>query len=162
MKILSALIFVSLSIVTSFLNSCNQSTKKYEESIEKHEIRGEVVLPEFIYTKSVGMPCSGNTLDIRNKQIRYGDINPGTQIVIKDNQDTIIGVGVLEQGSLGKETLDKDFPSIKWLSCSFPFKITNLPRSEFYSVEILNRNSRVVYSFQELDKKDWQVEMTIK
>lgn len=167
MKILSAII-PATCVMAIFLSSCSQvNTDLKVEQPETHIIRGRLVVPRFAsspiqyWDQQVGKPCSGTTSDVRYIRNRYGDINPGIQVVVKTSQGEIVGVAELGEGRLdGKEPFER-LPEMVQLSCYFPFEIKNVPKSNFYTVEVGNRDTRLTFPIEELEQKNWQVTLSL-
>lgn len=161
MKILRVIFPVSVLMAATFLTACGQLQP------QKHTIKGQLVVPDFAsstaeyWNQQVGKPCAGATSDVPYIQKRYRDINPGTQVVVKSSLGEIVGVGKLEQGKLDGKEPDQITPVILKMSCHFPFEVKNLPRSNFYTVEIGNRDTRLTFPIRELEQKDWQVTLTL-
>lgn len=78
----------------------------------------------------------------------YDDIQAGGAVTIRDGNDTTIAVGRLDSGT--------------WSAgeCNFPFKITDVPDSEFYSIEVTHRG-QVFASKQELESTNWRFDLTL-
>lgn len=167
MKILSAII-PATCVMAIFLSLCSQvNTDLKVEQPETHIIRGQLVVPRFAsstvnyWEQEVGKPCSGATSDVRYIRNRYGDINPGTQVVAKNSQGEIIGVSGLGEGKLDGKEPDEITLGILMLSCYFPFEVKTLLKSNFYTVEVSNRDTRLTFPIEELEQKNWQVTVSL-
>jgi hypothetical protein len=72
------------------------------------------------------------------------DISPGAQVIIRNESDTIIGYGVLQDsGRTGVE------------GCSYDFVVI-VPDATFYVIEVSDRG-RVVYSVADMERTNWRV-----
>jgi len=78
----------------------------------------------------------------------YDDIQAGTNVVVKDGQGAIIGVGSLEDGQA-----DSAF------DCRFNFSL-EVKGSEFYSFEVANRGE-LSYSRADLEANGWNVAFSL-
>jgi hypothetical protein len=113
-------------------------------SSQDYEITGSLTL-----TDSDGWEWVGDTDNaVCTGEGGYSDIGAGTQIVVKDGSGEILGTGSLDAG---KEA----FPS-----CVFTFTVSELPRSDFYSVESGRRGS-LSYSFEEMEDQSWIVFLSL-
>jgi hypothetical protein len=91
--------------------------------------------------------------DRRHCGFAYGhgldDLGPGTQVTVTNQAGTIIGIGELDDGYLRESVV-----------CVFRFKVSNLPRSDFYSVEVSHRGE-VRFSFSKLTQKHWSIKLAL-
>lgn len=79
----------------------------------------------------------------------YSDISVGAGVVVRDENDTIIATGSL------------DFPVSPMAgNCTFPFRVDNLPRADFYTIEVTHRGP-ITYSFDELESYDWFLSLSL-
>lgn len=78
----------------------------------------------------------------------YDDVRVGTDVVVKDGQGAIIGVGSLEEGEA-----DSAF------DCRFDFSL-EVKVSEFYSFEIGDRGE-LSYSHADLEVQGWNVAFSL-
>lgn len=85
----------------------------------------------------------------------YSDIGVGTQVTVKNEAGLIIATGSLEEGTLieGESAFAKD-------ACRFPFAITDVPISAFYSFEVARRGA-LNYSHAEMESMGWQVDLSL-
>jgi hypothetical protein len=74
----------------------------------------------------------------------YSDIALGAAVVVKNEHAETIATGRLE---LGTDELG---------SCTYPFRLADVPSSEFYSIEVSHRGA-LTYSHEELEGLEWQV-----
>ena len=77
----------------------------------------------------------------------YDDIKIGTQITVRDQSGTIIGVGELEP------------IHTEMNKCEFTFTIA-VPNVTFYTFE-MGRRGEITYTKQELEQADWHVDLVI-
>jgi hypothetical protein len=85
----------------------------------------------------------------------YSDIKDAMPVTIKDGAGAIIAKGVTGDGTRPKD--GGEYSSIK---CRFEFKVENVPKSDFYQVEI-GRRGGLTFSFDEMQKKEWKVESSL-
>jgi hypothetical protein len=78
----------------------------------------------------------------------YDDVRVGTDVVVKDGQGAIIGVGSLEDGQA-----DSAF------DCRFDFSL-EVKDSEFYSFEVGDRGE-ISYSRADLEAQAWDVSFSL-
>jgi hypothetical protein len=78
----------------------------------------------------------------------YNDIGSGAGVTVRDETDTIIAVGALAPGR------------VEEFSCTFPFFVTGIPNSKFYSVEVSHRGA-IAYSHEQLEQQDWMVSLSL-
>ncbi|MEV0269349.1 hypothetical protein AB0H43_11265 [Hamadaea sp. NPDC050747] len=77
-----------------------------------------------------GAVCSGNEM--------YGDITPGTQIVVSDAEGTVVAVGTLGEGiSKGSD-------------CVFPFTIEHVPKAQKFYGLTLGQRGTLTYTPKQL------------
>lgn len=76
----------------------------------------------------------------------YNDIGVGTQVIIRDETNSIISSGEFEPD-----------PNAKRDQCKFVFYI-EVPSAKFYSISITHRGE-MVYSKAEMEKNGWLVEL---
>ncbi len=89
---------------------------------------GSVTVPTGADARYVGLPCDDfRGVDDAPIDGDFSDIGEGTQIVIEDQSGETIALGALEAGTLvdgGGDTL----------LCSYPFTLTKVPETAFYSI----------------------------
>ncbi len=78
----------------------------------------------------------------------YDDISPGTQIIVRDQSDDIVGVGHLEMSIESSDT-----------RCVFMFYV-EVPKATFYAVSATGRDG-LVYAFDDLEASGWRVDLTL-
>jgi hypothetical protein len=84
----------------------------------------------------------------------YSDIEAAMPVTIKDGTGKIIATGKTGAGS---QPSGSEFASVQ---CIFVFKIDNVPKVDFYSIEI-GRRGALNYSFDEIQKRNWKVALSI-
>lgn len=94
----------------------------------------------------------------------YRDVNSSTQISVLDDTGRIIGTSSLGKGSPSGEPYyfdDLKTREVIWReSCTYTFKVLSLPKSKFYSYKIGTRKSPI-FSFSEMTRQGWQVNLTL-
>lgn len=106
---------------------------------EKHTIHGTITVMG-VSGCSLGGLTSG-----------YGDLQPGGNVTVTNEHDTVIATGSLESGSFHDE-----FPGSSALSvgeCVFPFTV-EVPRASFYSIEVTHRG-KLTSSYDEMVSNNW-------
>jgi hypothetical protein len=82
----------------------------------------------------------------------YSDIKAGLQVVVKSEKGEILAVG-----ELGRDNYSGQYPEV---ACEFPFTISNLPKANFYEIEV-GRRGGLKYSLDELRKAGWAVKFQL-
>lgn len=82
----------------------------------------------------------------------YSDIQSGLKVVVKSGSGRILGIS-----HLGPDNYSGKYSGVV---CQFPFEVTDLPSSKFYSVEVGRRGS-MEYSKEQLEKQDWNVQFSM-
>jgi hypothetical protein len=82
----------------------------------------------------------------------YSDIAPGLQVTVKDGSGNILGLG-----KLGPDQHKGQYSEV---ACEYGFKVENIPRADFYDIEVGRRGS-LKYSFEEIRKKGWVLTFTL-
>lgn len=88
---------------------------------------GSVTVPTGASAEYVGLPCDEAPADDASAAGDFSDIGEGTQVVVENQDAETIASGALEAGTLvdeGGETL----------LCSYPFTLTKVPETAFYSI----------------------------
>lgn len=78
----------------------------------------------------------------------FNDIMGQIPVIIKNESGTVIAVGKTEAGKQPEEH--------STVRCIFNFRVENIPKSLFYSVEIGRRGSKT-YSRQQLEDQGWDL-----
>jgi hypothetical protein len=74
----------------------------------------------------------------------YSDVSDGAQVIIRDGNNNILGVGRLEDTDLSGA-----------FGCSYIFTM-EVPEAPFYQIEFSHR-SPLVYTFEEMEDMGWEV-----
>jgi len=83
----------------------------------------------------------------------YGDIGPGTDVVVRDEDNHVLGTAQLGDGK------SANLPNGG--GCAWITTVKDVPTGKnFYSVEVGHRGSQV-YSSSQLDKNGWSVELSL-
>jgi hypothetical protein len=80
----------------------------------------------------------------------YSDIQAGTQVVVKDEDGGLLGVGSLEDG------YQPGGGSI----CRFKFKVKDVPEARFYRVQV-SRRGELIYSLAQMKERGWLLEVSL-
>lgn len=78
----------------------------------------------------------------------YSDVHAGMQVVIKNEKNEILALG-----NVGEDTYNGPYPEV---TCQFPIVVKDIPRAEFYQIEVGRRGS-LQYSIEDLRKANWVV-----
>jgi hypothetical protein len=84
----------------------------------------------------------------------YSDIEAAMPVTVKDGTGKIIATG---NTSAGSQPSGSEFGGVE---CIFAFKIENVPKVDFYSIEI-GRRGALNYSFNEIQKRNWKVALSL-
>lgn len=79
----------------------------------------------------------------------YSDISSGAQVRVTDQEGKTLAVSELGSGR-----------SKTGFDCTFSFTIDDVPKAEFYEVEVTHRG-KLSYSHEEMEKRDWAVEVSL-
>ena len=82
----------------------------------------------------------------------YSDIQSGLDVIIKSGSGNIIA-----KGNLGSDNYKGEYSRV---TCNFPFSIGRIPKSKFYTIEV-GRRGALTYSYDELEERDWKVELNL-
>lgn len=83
----------------------------------------------------------------------YEDIQGAMPVTIKDGQGKILALGKTSDGKRPKG-------QYSIVTCNFNFQVNNVPKSDFYSIEV-GRRGQLNYSYEELKNKNWKVSFSI-
>lgn len=83
----------------------------------------------------------------------FEDIEGGMSVTIKDGKGTIIALGKTSYGKRPKG----QYSSVR---CIFYFQVNNVPKADFYSIEV-GRRGQLNYSYEELKNKNWKVSFSL-
>jgi hypothetical protein len=84
----------------------------------------------------------------------YDDIQAGMSVTVRDGNGNILATG--KTGS-GFQPGNSEYSIVQ---CIFEFQIDNVPKSDFYSIEVQHRGE-LNFSFEELQKKNWEVSFSL-
>ena len=83
----------------------------------------------------------------------YDDLHLGTSVTVSDGEGNVIGVGEVRSSEVKSEASTSR-------SCAFKFVVEDLPRADFYAVEVSHRGA-VTFSFDELEEEGWRIQLSI-
>jgi hypothetical protein len=107
-------------------------------TVERHNLSGSLELTDKDgTTEAPDDGCQGTS--------GYDDIRLGTDVVVSDPSNRVIGTSRLGDGHWTGD------------NCIFRFVVSDLPRVDFYKVEVSHRG-QLTYSYQELANNNWTVE----
>lgn len=86
---------------------------------------------------------------------RLKDLDAGTQVTIKDQAGSVLGVT-----QFGKGHFERHGGMSKGGSCTFSFTAKDLPKRAFYEVSVQGRGS-TTYSFEDLQTRQWRIGLQI-
>ena len=138
----------SLLLSTAFLicSGLIVAEPSLSKPLRKYQVKGLFTIiksydnERFINTSGEDSFCFG-----------YGgmdDLKFATPVTITDEQGKILAIGELEAG---REDSD---------GCTMSFKIDNIPKASFYSVEVARRG-KVTYSFDRMVESGWRVGLSV-
>jgi hypothetical protein len=84
----------------------------------------------------------------------FDDIRHGAQVVVKDQNGTVIGTGTLSSGRTTRKLGDVA------LECTFRFSVSGLPKATFYSIEVSKRGAQQ-YSYDKLVRSGWNAALSL-
>jgi hypothetical protein len=82
----------------------------------------------------------------------YSDVEEGLQVVVRNEKNEILAIG-----QLGSDNYTGQYPGVV---CEFPFVIKDIPRANFYQIEVGRRGS-LKYSIDDLRKAGWVVRFSL-
>lgn len=82
----------------------------------------------------------------------YGDIQSGTEVAVYDGGGKVLGQGSLGAGQPGSVDWGKN----RSYTCTFEFKIPDLPKSDFYKIEVSSRGD-LLFAYEELEQQGWSI-----
>lgn len=88
-----------------------------------------------------GGPCTGTG--------GYNDLRQGATVTISDGAGNVLGLGRLSSG-MGMTSV----------VCRFTFTVEELPRSDFYQVDVAGRDAPS-YTFEEMQAANWTISLSI-
>lgn len=83
----------------------------------------------------------------------YSDIQGEMSVTIQDGKGNILAIGRTGNGT---------HPSSEYSSvqCVFEFQVDNIPKSDFYSIQV-GRRGQLNYSYEEMKSKNWEVSLSL-
>ncbi len=105
----------------------------------RFEVIGTFTLTDIGNTRGSDTNCFGDG--------GYDDIRSGVSVTVRDGAGAVLGTGRLGDG-------------VKDLWCTFNFTVADLPKVDFYSVEV-GRRGELTYSFDEMETSGWKVDLSI-
>src|SRR5258708_32821080 len=84
----------------------------------------------------------------------YGDIGPGTGVVLKDGDGRTLAVGQLGAG------VPSDSAGSRPFRCAFTFTLTDVPEVPFYALEVSHRGASS-YSLADIKALNWTAVQTL-
>jgi hypothetical protein len=121
------------------------SSQKKSKDVQGYAIQGNLTL--------IDSDIRGNSRNCYGSG-GYDDIQSNMPVTVYDAAGKIIAVG--NTGS-GHQPTDSEYASVQ---CVFEFKVDNIPKSDFYSIEV-GRRGKLNYSFNEIQAKKWNVEFSL-
>ena len=118
-------------------------------TVESYTIDGELTLHGGYY----GMYFSDEDESCSGKG-GYGDIDAGAQVLVSDGGGNALATGELDAGEAGDTSGGFN------VECNFSFTVPNVPKADFYSIEVWRRGD-LTYSYDDLKKKDWTVAFSL-
>jgi hypothetical protein len=93
--------------------------------------------------RTVGTSCSGSG--------GYSDMRGGAPVVVRDENDELIGSSFVSEGVLETST-----------SCSFSFVVEGVRTSKFYAVTLISeRRGAQTLSHDDLTARDWRLDLSL-
>jgi hypothetical protein len=124
-------------VFASLLAACSGGGK----GNDSYAVSGTMLLGQNDASWTVGSACSGSG--------GYDDVTSGQQVVVTDQSQTVVGTGNLGDGK-----------AVAVNGCQFSFKVPDLPKTAFYSVEVTHRG-KTTYSFDDMQASGWHVALTL-
>lgn len=138
-------LFLSTLFVLTAFSDASLAEQKVRD---KHSIVGTFT----IYHKQYSSENADNFMVTDNKLCGgmngFDDLRYEMPITVTNEEGKIIGIGSAGFGVL----VDSD--------CVFTYKIDNIPRSNFYSIEV-GRRGKVNYSIEQIIRDNWKVLISI-
>lgn len=79
----------------------------------------------------------------------YRDISFNMPVTVRDGAGKILAIGRTGSGTLKNS-----------VSCVFNLKVENVPKADFYTIEI-GRRGGINYSFEDMQRQNWQVSLSL-
>ncbi|MBE9216805.1 PASTA domain-containing protein [Plectonema cf. radiosum LEGE 06105] len=83
----------------------------------------------------------------------YSDIKGGMSVTVRDGKGNILATGNTESGVRPPGEYSN-------IQCTFSFNVNNIPKTEFYSVEV-GRRGQMNYSYEEMNKQKWELVLSL-
>ena len=132
------LVLLGLVIVAGCGGEKEEAPAATTITVERYNLSGSLELTDKEgITEAPDGGCQGSS--------GYDDIRFGTDVVVSDPSNRVIGTSRLGEGN--------------WTGdhCIFRYVVSNLPRVDFHKVEVSHRG-QLTYSHQELVNNNWTVE----
>ena len=114
---------------------------------QTYRVQGSLTLRDGSW--DVGESCRGSG--------GYSDITSGAQVVVRNQDGTILATGRLGAGT----AVQIPGTTLTFTGrCEFRFDVRSLPKEDFYSFEVSHRGE-ITYSFQEMRSASWEVHLTL-
>lgn len=110
----------------------------------RHTITGTIALTDDATAFAgwtIGKACSGSG--------SYADVNPGSQVVVKDGSGNVIANGSLDAGTASSA-----------IQCNFNFTVPKVPTTGSYRI-LVDRRSVVTYSLAQMQGANWNLNLTL-
>ncbi len=83
----------------------------------------------------------------------YRDIREAMPVTIRDGKGNILATGATNSG----KRPPGEYANIQ---CTFSFEVSNVPKVDFYSIEV-GRRGQLNFSYEEMQKKNWEVILSL-
>lgn len=83
----------------------------------------------------------------------YTDIKEAMAVTIRDGKGNILATGATESGK-------RPTGEYSNVLCNFSFEVGNVPKVDFYSIEV-GRRGQLNFSYEEMQKKNWEVLLSL-
>ena len=118
-------------------------------TVESYTIDGELTLHGGYY----GMYFSDEDESCSGKG-GYADIDAGAQVLVSDGGGNALATGELDAGEAGDTSGGFN------VECNFSFTVPNVPKADFYKVEVSHRGG-LTYTYSDLSSKGWSVNLKL-
>ena len=138
---------VFLSVFLIFGNNLLWQDASFAKPRSKYKIEGTFTIitsykqDNFLTTDGENPFCFGTN--------GYDDLKSNIPVTITDEQNRIIAIG--NTTGYGSKTYE---------GCVMSFKINNVPKSSFYSIEV-GRRGKIIFSFDQMVESKWIVGLSI-
>lgn len=120
-----------------------------EEDVSTQTLTGDVRLTRLVGRE--GSPCFGYAF--------YEDYRPGIDVIVEDDQGTVLAIGSLEEGVFVEAA------SGTGTDCLMPFTVEVVPMTDFYTIHLGERGglrSGMLVSYEELVELDWHLSLIVE